>query len=198
MYPNSLENLIESFKYLPGIGEKTAERLAFAIKDMPLERVEFFTSSMLEVKKKVHFCPICNSLTDQDRCNICTNDSRNNTVLCVVEDPKSVFLFERLKMFHGKYHVLKGLISPKDGINPEDIELEKLIDRVRTNPVEEIILAFRPSIEGETTSLYIKRILGDLDIKISKIASGIPIGADMEYIDAITLERALLDRKKVE
>lgn len=198
MYPSSLENLIESFKCLPGIGEKTAERLAFSMMDMSSERVDMFTESIKAVKENVHPCPICNSLTDLDKCSICSNKSRDDYTLCVVEDPKSVFLFEKLGMFNGKYHVLKGLISPKDGINPEDIELDKLIERVKNEKFKEIILAFRPSIEGETTSLYIKRILGDLDITISKIASGIPMGADMEYIDAITLERALVDRKNIE
>lgn len=198
MYPSSLENLIESFKYLPGIGEKTAERLAFAVMDMSEERIEMFTSSIHDVKESVHPCPICNSLTESEKCNICSNNNRDDSTLCVVEDPKFVFLFERLGMFTGKYHVLKGLISPKDGINPEDIELEKLIERVKKENFNEIILAFRPSIEGETTSLYIKRILGDLNITISKIASGVPIGADMEYIDAMTLERALVDRKNIE
>lgn len=198
MYPNSLEKLINSFKYLPGIGEKTAERLAFSIMDMDVENVEQFSQSILDVKKNIHNCPICNGLTESENCSICSDKSRDDNVLCVVEDPKSVFLFEKLGLFKGKYHVLKGLISPLDGINPEDIELEKLIDRVKNKEYKEIILAFKPSIEGETTSLYIKRILGDLDISITKIASGIPIGADMEYIDAMTLERALMDRKNVE
>lgn len=197
MYPSSLQELIESFKYLPGIGEKTAERMAFAILEMDEEKIENFSSSILSAKKNIHRCPKCNSLTDQDNCLICSDKSRNNT-LCVVEDPKSVFLFEKLGLFKGKYHVLKGLISPLDGVNPEDIELEKLIDRVKKEKFDELILAFKPSIEGETTSLYIKRILGDLNLSITKIASGIPMGADMEYIDAMTLERALMDRKNVE
>lgn len=198
MYPNSLEKLIDSFKYLPGIGEKTAERLAFAVMDTDEEIIEQFSLSLKNVKDNIHRCPICNGLTDLEKCLICSDKSRDERILCVVEDPKSVFLFEKLGLFKGKYHVLKGLISPLDGINPEDIELEKLIDRVKKESYEEIILAFKPSIEGETTSLYIKRILGDMDISITKIASGIPIGADMEYIDAMTLERALMDRKNVE
>lgn len=198
MYPSSLQKLIDSFKYLPGIGEKTAERLAFSIMDMDEERVEDFSNSLTKVKNSIHRCPVCNGLTDLDTCNICSDKSRDSEVLCVVEDPKSVFLFEKLGLFHGKYHVLKGLISPLDGMNPEDIELEKLVDRVKKEQFLEIILAFKPSIEGETTSLYIKRILGDMNLSITKIASGIPIGADMEYIDAMTLERALLDRKDVE
>lgn len=197
MYPSSLQQLIDSFKYLPGIGERTAERLAFAVMDMDEERVEQFSLSLEKVKNNIHRCPICNGLTDLKICSICDNKLRDD-VLCVVEDPKSVFLFEKLGLFKGKYHVLKGLISPLDGINPEDIELEKLIERVKKESYNEIILAFKPSIEGETTSLYIKRILGDMDLSITKIASGIPIGADMEYIDAMTLERALVDRKNVE
>lgn len=198
MYPSTLEQLIQSFKSLPGIGEKTAERLAFSIINMDDEYVNMFADSLKSAKSSIHCCQICNSLTDKDECIICGDKTRNNGVLCVVEDPKSVFLFEKLGLFKGKYHVLKGLISPLDGINPEDIELEKLIDRVKKETFKEIILAFRPSIEGETTSLYIKRILEDMNISITKIASGIPIGADMEYIDAMTLERALIDRKDVE
>jgi len=197
MYPSSLQQLIESFKYLPGIGEKTAERMAFAILEMDSEKIESFSSSLVAAKETIHRCPKCNSLTDMEECGICSDKSRNNT-LCVVEDPKSVFLFEKLGLFKGKYHVLKGLISPLDGVNPEDIELEKLIERVKKENFQELILAFKPSIEGETTSLYIKRILGDMNLSITKLASGIPIGADMEYIDAMTLERALIDRKNVE
>lgn len=198
MYPNSLQELIEAFKYLPGIGEKTAERMAFAVMEMDDDKVKQFSEALLNVRKNVHHCPICNSLTDLDECAICTDKSRDGKVLCVVEDPKSVFLFEKLGLFNGKYHVLKGLISPLEGINPEDIELEKLVDRVKKEKFTELILAFKPSIEGETTSLYIKRILDDMNLSITKIASGIPMGADMEYIDAMTLERALIDRKNVE
>jgi recombination protein RecR len=198
MYPSSLQQLIDSFKYLPGIGEKTAERLAFAVMDMDEERVEQFSLSLSKVRNTIHRCPICNGLTDLEKCSICSDKSRDEEVLCVVEDPKSVFLFEKLGLYKGKYHVLKGLISPLDGVNPEDIELEKLVERVKNESFKEIILAFKPSIEGETTSLYIKRILGDMNLSITKIASGIPMGADMEYIDAMTLERALVDRKNVE
>ena len=198
MYPSSLEELIESFKYLPGIGEKTAERMAFAIMDMDEEKIDQFSDSLKKVKETIHRCPKCNSLTDKEECIICSDKSRDNKTLCVVEDPKSVFLFEKLALFKGKYHVLNALISPLDGVNPDDIDLDKLIDRVKNEEFKEIILAFKPSIEGETTSLYIKRILGDMDLSITKIASGIPMGADMEYMDAMTLERALIDRKDVE
>ena len=199
MYPDSLNNLIESFKTLPGIGAKTAERLAFALLELDKEQIKLFSTSMLEAKEKIHRCKRCNMMTDEDLCFICRDKDRESSkVLCVVENSKNVFLFERLNMFHGKYHVIDGLISPLDGINPEDIGLDKLLDRVKEEKLEEMIFAFKPSIEGETTALYIKKILEGLDIKITKLASGVPIGADMEYIDSLTLERALNDRKIIE
>ncbi len=198
MYPNSIKNLIESFKFLPGIGEKTAERLAFAVLDLDDDQATFFSNSIENIKKNIHKCPICNTLTEDDFCFVCSNKLRNGDVLCVVDDTKSVFLFEKLGMFNGYYHVLDGLISPLDGINPEDIGLDKLIDRITKEKYKEIIFAFKPSIEGETTALYIKRILSDMDIVITRLASGLPIGADMEYVDSLTLERALIDRKEIE
>ena len=198
MYPDSIKNLIESFKYLPGIGEKTAERLAFSVLELEEEQVELFVESLSDVNEKVHKCVVCNTLTENEKCYICNDESRDNKVLCVVEDTKNVFLFEKLGMFQGKYHVLEGLISPLDGVNPEDIGLDKLIDRITNEKFEDIIFAFKPSIEGETTSLYIKRILDGLNIKTTRLASGVPIGADMEYVDSLTLERALNDRKEIE
>ena len=197
MYPDSIKNLIESFKLLSGVGEKTAERFAFSILGMDEDNVEFFSDSLKAVKNKVHLCKKCNNLTENDYCYICSNEDRNKNVLCVVEDPKSVFLFERVGVFNGYYHVLDGLISPIDGINPEDIGLAMLLDRIKNEDFKEIIFAFKPSIEGETTSLYIRKILSDLDIKITRLASGVPMGADIEYIDSLTLERALNDRKEV-
>ena len=196
MYPNSINNLIESFKMLPGIGEKTAERLAFSVLEMEDENVDFFKDSLKEIKSKIHRCPNCNNITEEELCDICSNKSRDDS-LCVVEDIKSIFLFEKMGVFKGYYHVLNGLISPIDGINPEDIGLEKLVDRIKEEKFKEIIFAFKPSIEGETTSLYIKRILSDTDIKITQLASGLPMGADIEYIDSLTLERALSDRKEI-
>ena len=198
MYPESIKNLIESFKFLPGIGEKTAERLAFSVLDLDRDQVELFSDSLIDVKSKIHKCSNCNVLTEDDLCYICSDLHRNSKILCVVADTKSVFLFEKLGMFNGKYHVLDGLISPLDGINPEDISLDKLIDRINKEKFEEIIFAFKPSIEGETTALYIKKILDGLNIKITRLASGLPIGADMEYVDSLTLERALNDRKEIE
>ncbi len=198
MYPESIKNLIESFKCFPGIGEKTAERLAFSVLDLEEEQVEFFSSSLLDVSDKIHKCKKCNTLTDNELCYICSDSTRNSDILCVVEDSKSVFLFEKFGIFHGKYHVLEGLISPLDGINPEDIGIGKLLDRIHDENFVEIVFAFKPSIEGETTTLYIKRTLDDLGIKTTRLASGIPIGADMEYLDKLTLERAMSDRKSIE
>lgn len=198
MYPDSIRNLIESFKYLPGIGEKTAERLAFAVLDLEEEQTELFAESLIDVKKRIRQCNNCNALTENDVCFVCSDLTRDKNILCVVEDTKNVFLFEKLGMFHGYYHVLNGLISPLDGINPEDIGIDKLLDRITSDGFKEIIFAFKPSIEGETTALYIKKVLSGMDIVVTRLASGVPIGADMEYVDSLTLERALKDRKEIE
>ena len=198
MFPNSLKNLIETLKYLPGVGEKTAERYAFSLLNQDEEKIELLANSIKDCKKKIKRCKKCNSLTEKEICDICEDKSRDKSTLCVVEDAKSVFLFEKLGTYKGYYHVLNGLISPLEGINPDDIGLELLLDRIKKEDFQELILAFKPSIEGETTALYIKKILEGMKIKVSKIASGIPMGADMEFIDSITLERALQDRKNLE
>ncbi len=198
MYPESLKNLIESFKLLPGIGEKTAERLAFFLINEDEEKSEFFSESIKNAKKNIRKCSICNGITDKEVCDLCSDNNRNKKVLCVVEDPKSIFLFEKIGTFNGDYHVLDGLISPLDGVDPDDIGIEKLIDRIQKSKYEEIIIAVKPSVEGETTALYIKKIIEGLNIKVTRIASGIPIGTDIEYIDSMTLERALNDRKEIE
>lgn len=198
MLPESLKNLIESFKMLPGIGDKTAERLSFYLINEEKEKVEFFANSMKEAKEKMHKCSICNSLTDKDICDICSDPNRIKDTLCVIEDAKSVFLFEKIGTYKGLYHVLNGLISPLEGIDPDDIGIDKLIKRIESNDFKEIIIAVKPSIEGETTALYIKKIIEGINIKVTRIASGIPIGTDIEFIDSMTLERALNDRKVIE
>lgn len=197
MYPNSFKNLIESFKLLPGIGEKTAERLAFYLVNEEEEKVDFFSNSIKEAKEKIRRCDRCNSLTDKEICDICLSENRNKDILCVVEDPRSIFLFEKVGTFSGKYHVLNGLISPLDGVDPDDIGIEKLIKRIHDEGFKEIIIAVKQSVEGETTALYIKKILDGMNVKVTRIASGIPIGTDIEYIDSMTLERALQDRKEI-
>lgn len=197
MIPDSLNNLIENFKMLPGVGEKSAERFAYAVLELDEDMVSQFASSIENIKESIKRCEICNSITDKNICSICSDQNRDNNMLFVVDDPRNVFLFEKLNMFNGKYHVLNGLINPLEGINPEDIGIDSLLNRIEKDNYKEVIFALKPSIEGETTSLYIKKILDGMNIKITRLASGVPIGADMEYIDSLTLERALSDRKEV-
>ena len=196
-YPVTIQNLIECFKRLPGIGEKTAERLALSVLDIEEDTINLFSKSLLDSKTKIRRCKKCNNLSEEELCEICKNKNRNKELLCVVEEPKNVILFEKLNIFDGYYHVLDGLISPIDGINPEDINISNLIDRVKNDKVKEIILALKPSIEGETTSLYISKILEDFDVKITKIAHGIPLGAEIDYVDSLTLEMALENRMDI-
>lgn len=197
-YPKTIQNLIECFKSLPGVGEKTAERLALSLLNFDEEKINLFSTSISDIKKKVKKCKICNNLSDEDECEICKNKtSRNTDVICVVEEPKNVILFEKVGSFNGLYHVLDGLISPLDGINPEDINIGSLIKRVKENKPKEVIIALKSSIEAETTTLYIKKMLEGLDVNVTKLAQGVPIGVDMEYLDSMTLEMAFEDRKDV-
>lgn len=195
MYPSTINDLIESFKFLPGIGSKTAQRLAFSILDLDKDQVDFFVSSLNNSINNIHRCPVCNNITDLDLCSICSNKLRNSNLLCVVDDPKTVFLFEKIGKFDGYYHVLNGLIDPINGITVDDIGLNQLVNRINDSNFKEIVFAFRPCIEGETTSLYIKKLLENRNIIFSKLANGVPIGADMEYVDNLTLETAILNRK---
>ena len=197
MLPNSLNDLINNFKNLPGIGSKTAERLAYSMIDFDKNNLTSFSDAILVVRDKICRCSICGNISDNSVCNICNDDTRNKSIIMVVEKPKDIVLFEKIGVFKGIYHVLNGLISPIEGVGPDDIELSKLIDRIESTDVSEIILALKPSIEGETTMQYIKKILSNKNIKISKIATGVPIGTDMEYIDSLTLEMAIDERKNM-
>ena len=196
-YPSSLKNLIDCFKKLPGVGEKTAERFSLSVLDFDEKLIESFSDSIKDVKYKIKRCSICNNLTESDVCDICRDDTRDSTVICVVSEAKNSILFEKIGSYRGKYHILNGLISPLDGIGPEDINIDKLIERIDSEGVKEVILALKPSIEGETTSLYISKVLSGKGVRVTKIAQGIPMGADMEYIDMLTLEMALSDRKEI-
>ena len=197
-YPNIINDLIECFKKLPGIGEKTAERLALSTLDMDQEILDIFSDSLKNIKMSIKRCKICNNLADEDFCTICKNSSsRDTSTICVVEEPKNVILFERVGTYNGLYHVLDGLISPLDGVNPEDINIKSLVERIKNEKIKEVIIAVKPSVEGETTALYISKLLEWLDVVVSKIAHGVPIGVDMEYIDSMTLEMALEDRKNI-
>lgn len=198
LYPEVLNNAINSFKKLPGIGEKSAERYALSLLDLPEEDIDNFVKNIKECKSKIRKCKICGHLTDKDICSICDDGGRNKNVICVVEDYKSVIMFEKSGSFNGVYHVLDGLISPIDGIYPEDINISSLSDRINDNDKNaEIILALKPSIEGETTTLYIKKIFENKNIKVSRLSYGIPMGVEIDYLDSITLDRALLDRKEI-
>lgn len=196
-YPTTIKNLIECFKKLPGIGEKTAERLALSTLKIDKEVIELFSVSLKNIKIKIRKCNICNNLTEDEICDICKDKSRDSKIICIVEEPKNIVLFEKIGTFKGTYHVLNGLISPLDGINPEDINIKSLLERIKKEQTVEIIIAVKPSIEGETTALYISKMLEGTNTIVSKIAHGIPIGADMDYIDIMTLEMALEDRKKI-
>ncbi len=196
-FPNSIKSLIDDFKKLPGIGEKTAERLALATLNLDVDEIEKFSNSLQNIKIKIRRCSICNGLSEEEVCEICLDETKEKEIICVVEDLKNVYLIEKINVFNGKFHVLDGLISPTLGKGPDDINLESLIKRVKEKEVKEIILAFKPSIEGETTALYISKKLKDYNLTISKLAYGLPMGADMDYVDSLTLELALEERKKV-
>jgi len=193
-YPQTLFNLIECYKKLPGVGEKTAERMALATLEIDSDMIDLFSESLKNVKTKITRCKKCNNLSEGELCEVCKMPNRDNSTICVVEGPKNVMIFEKIGSYKGLYHVLDGLISPLDGIEPKDININFLIERIEKENIKEIIIAVRPSIEGETTSQYISRILEKHPVKVSRIAHGIPIGVDMEYIDALTLELALEDR----
>ncbi len=196
-YPSDLANLIEYYKKLPGIGEKSAERLALATLEFKDEEIEEFSTTLKNAKKNLGRCSICGHITDQEICDICQDNERNKNVICVIEDFKSVFSFEKSGKFNGNYHVLNGLISPIDDIGPEDINLQSLINRLQKLDNAELILALKPTVEGEATTLYIKKILEGKNVTISRLAYGIPIGAEIDYLDNVTLEKALEDRKKI-
>lgn len=197
MYPDVIKKIIDNFKDFPGIGDKSAERLTFSLANFDKDRLEQFANSILELKDKINRCDICGGICEGNTCSICSNESRNRNYLFVVEKPKDIFLFEKLGIYNGYYHVLGGLISPLEGINPEDITIDKLIDRINKNSVKEVILALKPTIEGETTMQYVKKLLEPYEVKVTKIATGIPMGTDIEYIDNMTLEMALEQRKDI-
>lgn len=197
MYPKTINNLIECFKKFPGIGEKTAERMALSCLNMDDETIKLFVKSLEDSKTKIKKCEKCGNLSEEKECDICKDKTRDSKTLCIVEESKNIVLFEKIGTFNGKYHVLNGLISPLEGINPEDINIETLLKRIDKDDIKEIIIAVKPTVEGETTALYIKKILEDKNVVVSKIAHGIPMGADIDYIDPLTLEIALSERSKI-
>ena len=192
--PVSLKKLMEHFAALPGVGRKSAQRLAFFVLDMPEEQAKDFAESILEAKKSIHNCKVCQNLTDKEVCDICASPQRDDSVICVVENPRDVMAFERLQEFNGKYHVLHGLISPLDGVGPDQIRIKELLLRLQQTDVQEIIIATNPTIEGEATAMYISKLLKPLGIRVTRLAFGIPVGSELEYADNSTLNKALENR----
>lgn len=192
--PVSLKRLMEHFASLPGIGRKSAQRLAFHLLDLPEAEAKSFADSILEARRAIHCCKICQNFTDKDTCEICSSLKRDGSVICVVESPKDVLAFERLQEYNGRYHVLHGLISPLDGVGPEQIRIKELLTRLQDTDVTEIIMATNPTIEGEATAMYISKLLKPLGIKVSRLAFGIPVGGELEYADTVTLNKALENR----
>lgn len=192
-----LTELIAQFERLPGIGRKTAQRLAYSILEQPPERAEKFAEALVNARRKIHFCKVCQALTDMDTCAICADTERDHSVICVVAEPKDVMAFERTREYNGTYHVLHGVISPLDGIGPEQLRIKELMARLSDSDVTEIIMATNPTVEGEATASYLSRLIKPLGIKVTRLAYGIPVGGDLEYADEYTLARALEGRNEI-
>jgi recombination protein RecR len=193
-----LARLIEEFYRLPGIGPKSAQRLAYYLLRMPAEDAHSLAEAIIEVKDKVTLCSICQNVTEVDPCRICTDSTRDRSQMCVVEEPLDILALERTGSYHGLYHVLHGVISPMDGIGPDDLKVRELLDRLRSGETTEIILATNPNLEGEATSMYLDRLIGPLGLRVTRLARGLPAGGDLEYADDVTLTRALEGRREID
>ncbi|MBQ6088777.1 MAG: recombination protein RecR [Firmicutes bacterium] len=196
-YPRQLEILINELSKLPGVGEKSAQRLAFHILDKDEKQVEALAESMLNAKRQLKHCSICGNLTDSDPCKICSDPGRRKDLICVVETPRDLMAMERIRDYNGTYHVLHGVISPMEGIGPEDINLKSLIKRLQANDCEEVIIATNPTIQGEATAMYISKLLKPAGIKVSRIAHGVPVGSDLEFADEVTLLKSFEGRREL-
>lgn len=190
-----IERLIGEFSRLPGVGKKTATRYAYKIINMPQQDVQSFADAMLNAKNNVHFCKICGNWTDTEICSVCQKN--NQKIVCVVEEPKDILAMEKVKDFGGTFHVLHGLLDPLNGKGPDDISIKPLLERIKTFDVQEVIMATSPTVEGEATALYIAKLLKPLELKVTRIAQGVSLGSDLEYVDEVTLTRAVLDRKEI-
>ncbi len=196
-FPAALQELADQFARLPGIGGKTAQRLAFHVLSLPEEDAQNFADAIVEAKRSVHTCPVCQNLTDRELCPICDDDMRDHSVICVVAEPKDVIAMERSREFNGVYHVLHGVISPLNHVTQEDIRIKELLQRVASTDVREIIMATNPDTEGEATAMYISRLLRPMEIKVTRLAYGVPVGSQLEYADEVTLSRALEGRQEI-
>lgn len=197
LFPAALERLTEQFGRLPGIGGKTAQRLAFHVLSLSQEDAEAFAQAILDAKHSVKTCPVCQNLTDQELCPLCADERRDHSVICVVAEPKDVIAMERAREYNGVYHVLHGVISPLNHMGPDDIRVRELLARVAQGGVQEVIMATNPDTEGEATAMYISRLLRTLGVKVTRLAYGIPVGSQLEYADEVTLTRALEGRKEI-
>ena len=196
-FPNALERLSEEFARLPGIGGKTAQRLAFHVLSLSDEEAQSFADAIMEAKRTVHTCPICQNLTDADQCPICADEARDHSVICVVAEPRDVIAMERAREYSGVYHVLHGVISPLNHVGPDDIRIRELLTRVAQGDVREVIMATNPDTEGEATAMYLSRLLRPMEVKVTRLAYGIPVGRQLEYADEVTLLRALEGRREM-
>ena len=196
-FPAALERLTEQFAKLPGIGGKTAQRLAFYLLSLPAEETQEFADAIVEAKQTVHLCPVCRNLTDRELCPICDNEERDHGLICVVAEPKDVIAMERAREYHGVYHVLHGVISPLNHIGPDDIHIRELLRRIGEGNVNEVIMATNPYTEGEATAMYISRLLRPMEVKVTRLAYGIPVGSQLEFADEVTLLRALEGRQEI-
>ena len=196
-FPAALQNLADQFARLPGIGGKTAQRLAFHVLELPLEEAEEFAQAILDAKKQVHTCPECQNLTDRELCPICADPQRDQSVICVVAEPKDVIALERSREFSGTYHVLHGVISPLNHVTQDDIKIRELLRRVASGQIREVIMATNPDTEGEATAMYISRLLRPMEVKVTRLAYGVPVGSQLEYADEVTLSRALEGRQEI-
>ena len=196
-FPAALQELADQFARLPGIGGKTAQRLAFHVLSLPYEEAQDFADAILNAKKEVHTCPVCQNLTDRELCPICDDEMRDRGVICVVADPKDVIAMERSREFSGVYHVLHGVISPLNHVTQDDIKIRELLLRVGSGEVREVIMATNPDTEGEATAMYISRLLRPMEVKVTRLAYGVPVGSQLEYADEVTLSRALEGRQEI-
>lgn len=196
-FPAALQNLADQFARLPGVGSKTAQRLAFHVLSLPDGEAEEFANAILEAKKQVHTCPVCQNLTDRELCPICDDDTRDHSVVCVVADPKDVIAMERSREYRGVYHVLHGVISPLNHVTQDDIRIRELLKRVSQGKIKEVIMATNPDTEGEATAMYISRLLRPMEVKVTRLAYGMSVGSQLEYADEVTLTRALEGRQEM-
>ena len=196
-YIESLQHLAEEFGRLEGVGRKSAMRMAFSILELSEEEVAEFAQTIVDAKQKIHLCPICQNLTDRDVCPICADLGRDRSVICVVTDAKTVIAMEKVREYRGVYHVLHGLISPMNGVTPEHLKIKELLERVSEGEVKEVIVATNPTVEGEATAMYLSKLLKPFEVKVTRLAYGVPVGADLEYADEVTLFRALEGRREV-